>query len=182
MSQQILHPQSHVTTNTTSTVTRVTTNTTPTVTHVTTNTAPTVTHVTTNTTPIVSSDTGGVTIVKTVFRDRPPRDKYPRDKYEPEGKLGQYEYGLIASPNGWLDCVIIHEVHIILKRISNGIQGFQRPTNTTLHYTTPTLHPQSVRQFDIMSGPFIQIVHINNIHWVCFSSIHCPPGYVTVYE
>ena len=86
--------------------------------------------------------------------------------------MGKYEYDLIASPNGWLDCVIIHEAHIILKRIGNlkGIQGFQRPT----------LSP--VRQFDIMTGPFIQIVNINNNHWICFSSIHSPPGYVDVYD
>ena len=103
--------------------------------------------------------------MKTIFRDRPPHEKY-----EPEGKLGQYEYGLIASPNGWLDCVIIHEAHIMLKRIRKGIQGFHRPTLG------------SVRQFDIMTGPFIQIVHINNNHWVCFSSINSPPGYVDVYD
>ena len=54
-------------------------------------------HVTTNTTPTVSSEADGVTIVKTIFRDRPPHDNY-----EPEGKLGQYEYGLIACTNGWL--------------------------------------------------------------------------------
>ena len=161
----------HVTTNTTPTVTHVTTNTTPTVTHVTTNTTPTVTHVTTNTTPTVTrvttntEATEDVTFVNTVYKNRPPRDKY-----EPEGKLGQYEYGLITSPNGWLDCVIIHEAHIILKRISNGLQGFQRPT----------LGP--VRQFDIMTGAFIQIVHINTNHWVCFSSINSPPGYVDVYD
>lgn len=112
-----------------------------------------------------TAGTGEVTIVKTVFRIRPPCYKY-----EPEGKLGQYEFGLIASPNGWLDCVIIHEAHIILKRIGKGIQGFQRPTLG------------SVRQFDIMTGPFIQLVHINDNHWVCFSSINSPPGYVDVYD
>ena len=93
----------------------------PPVTHVT--TKPTVTHVTTNTKPTVSSGTEEVTIVKTVFKNAPPRDNYG-----PEGKLGQYEYSLISSPNGWLDCVIIHEAHILLNRISAGIQGFQRPT------------------------------------------------------
>ena len=108
----------------------------PPVTHVT--TKPTVTHVTTNTKPTVSSGTEEVTIVKTVFKNAPPRDNYG-----PEGKLGQYEYSLISSPNGWLDCVIIHEAHILLNRISAGIQGFQRPTLG------------SVRQFDIMTGPFI---------------------------
>ena len=164
-----------VTTNTRPTVTHVTTNTRPTVTHVTLNTKPTVTHVTSNTTPAtnvtmdtkptVSSDTEGITILKTVFGKRTPRDKYVL-----EGKWGQYEYYLIAYPNGWLDCVIIHKPHIILKRICNGIQGFQRPT----------LGP--VQQFDIMTGPFIQTVNINNNHWICFSSIHSPPGYVDVYD
>ena len=115
----------HTTTNTKPTVTHITTNTKPTVTHITTNTKPTVTHNTTNTKPTgakptVSSDTEGITIVKTAHKERAPRDKYA-----PEGKLGNYEYDLIASPNGWLDCVIIHEAHIILKRIGNlkGIQG-----------------------------------------------------------
>jgi len=160
-----------------STATKTTASTKPTVTHITTNTKPTatkptVTHNTTTTKPTgtkptVSSDTEGITIVKTVHKERAPRDKYA-----PEGKLGKYEYDLIASPNGWLDCVIKHEAHIILKRIGNlkGIQGFQRPT----------LGP--IRQFDIMTGPFIQIVNINKNHWTCLSSIHCPPGYVDVHD
>ena len=130
-----------------------------------TTTKPPATHVTTNTQPTVNSGTGEVTIVKTVFRIRPPCDKY-----EPEGKLGQYEYSLIASPNGWLDCVIIHNAHIILKRISKGIQGFRGPPLG------------SVRQFDITTGPFIQLVHINGNHWLCFSSINSPPGYADVYD
>ena len=104
-------------------------------------------------------------MVKTIYRQRTPRDKYA-----PEGKLDQLEYNLIDSPNGWLDCVIFHEAHIILKRICNNIQGFQRPT----------LGP--VRQFDIMTGPFIQVVNINNNHWICFSTIHSPPGYVDIYD
>ena len=56
-------------------------------------------------------------MVKTVLRNRPPRAKY-----EPKGKLGQYEYGLIASPNGWLDCVIIHEFGFI-----NGVDNVNWP-------------------------------------------------------
>ncbi|CAH3145834.1 unnamed protein product, partial [Porites lobata] len=105
-----------------------------------------------------SSGSEEVTFVKTVLKKRPPRDKYG-----PEGKLGKYEYDLISSPNGWLDCVIIHEAHILLKKISTSIQGFQRPTLGPVH------------QFDIMTRPFIQIVNINNNHWVCFSSINSPP-------
>ena len=64
----------------------------------------------------VSSGTEEVTTLKTVIMYRPPCNKH-----EPEGKLGHHEYGLIASPNGWLDCVIIHEAHIILRRISKLI-------------------------------------------------------------
>ena len=33
-----------------------------------------------------------------------------------------------------------------------------------------------------MTGPLIQIVHINNSHWVCLSNINSPPGYVDVYD
>ena len=59
---------------------------------------------------------------------------------------------------------------MIPRRISNGIQGFQRSTLG------------SVQQFNIMTGPFIQIVHINNSHWVRFSNINSLPGYVDVYD
>ena len=90
----------------------------------------------------------------------------PSDKYASEGKLGENEYNLIDSPNRWLGCVIIREAHVILKRIFNGIQGFQGCTLGR------------VLQFEIMSGPFIQIDNINNNHWICFSSIHSPPFHV----
>ena len=59
---------------------------------------------------------------------------------------------------------------MILRKSSKGIQGFQRPT------------PGSVRQFTILTGPFIQIVHFNNNHWVYLSNINSPPGYVDVYD
>ena len=166
----------HVTTNNKPTAMQVSPNTTPTATpvstnikstamHVSANTKPAVTQATTKAEPTESPGSEEVTIVETVLRKRPPRDKYG-----PEGKLGKYEYDLISSPNGWLDCVIIHEAHILLKKISTSIQGFQRPTLGPVH------------QLDIMTRPFIQIVNINNNHWVCFSSINSPPGYVDVYD
>ena len=151
--------------NTKPTATQVSTNIKSTATHVSANTKPAVTQATTKAEPTESPGSEEVTIVKTVLKKRPPRDKYG-----PEGKLGKYEYDLISSPNGWLDCVIIHEAHILLKKISTSIQGFQRPTLGPVH------------QFDIMTRPFIQIVNINNNHWVCFSSINSPPGYVDVYD
>ena len=86
----------------------------------------------------------------------------PIEKHKSIGKLGQAEFNLIASPSGWLDCVIIHE--------APQINGFQRPT----------LGP--VRQFDIMTGDFIQFLHINNNHWVCMSSIDYLPGHVNLLD
>ena len=40
----------------------------------------------------------------------------------------------------------------------------------------PTLGP--VRNFDVVSGEFIQILHAGSDHWVCTSSIGCLPGKV----
>ena len=50
------------------------------------------------------------------------------------------------------------------------IEGFQRPT----------LGP--VRNFTIMTGEFIQILHTGNQHWVCVSSVGCLPGMVNLYD
>ena len=136
--------------NTKPTATQVSTNIKSTATHVSTNTKPAVTQATTKAEPTESPGSEEVTIVKTVLKKRPPRDKYG-----PEGKLGKYEYDLISSPNGWLDCVIIHEAHILLKKISTSIQGFQRPTLGPVH------------QFD-NDRPLIQIVNINNNLWELF--------------
>jgi len=33
-----------------------------------------------------------------------------------------------------------------------------------------------------MTGDFIQILNINNNHWVCVSSIGCPPGHVNLMD
>ena len=84
--------------------------------------------------------------------------------------MGPYEYGLIQNPSGWLDCVVIQSAQLLLKHINQNIQGFQTPTLGT------------VRQFDIMTGDFIQILHINGNHWVCMTSIDCPQGYVIVLD
>ena len=39
-----------------------------------------------------------------------------------------------------------------------------------------------VRNFDVVSGEFIQILHTGNYHWVCVSSIGCLPGVVNLYD
>ena len=86
------------------------------------------------------------------------------------GKLTQFEFDIIASPNGWLDCTIIQEAQILLKIINPNIEGFQRPT----------LGP--VKQFDVMTAEFIQLLHVNGNHWVCMTSISCPRGDVNLLD
>ena len=61
-------------------------------------------------------------------------------------------------------------MHILLSSENPSIEGFQRPT----------LGP--VRNFDVVSGEFIQILHTGNYHWVCVSSIGCLPGVVNLYD
>lgn len=111
-----------------------------------------------------SSTEDGVKFVKEV------KSKTPIEKYKQYAKLGQAEYDLIMSPTGWLDGTIIHEAQTILRQVNSSIRGFQRPT----------LGP--IKQFDIMTGDFIQILNINNNHWVCVSSIACPPGHVNLMD
>ena len=111
-----------------------------------------------------STAADGVKFVKEIKSDT------PLEKYKPIAKLGQAEFDLIASPTGWLDCTIIHEAQTSLQQVNRNIRGFQRPT----------LGP--IRQFDVMSGDFIQILNINNNHWVCVSSIGCPPGHVNLMD
>lgn len=84
--------------------------------------------------------------------------------------LTDEHYQLILSPNGWLDCDIIHEVHVFLQKINANIEGLQRPT----------LGP--VRNFARIYGDFVQILHTGNAHWVCVSSVGCPDGIVNLYD
>ena len=50
------------------------------------------------------------------------------------------------------------------------MEGFQRPTLGRC------------RNFNIVSGEFIQILHTDNSHWVCVSLIGCLPGIVNLYD
>ena len=84
--------------------------------------------------------------------------------------LTQAHFDLIYSTHGWLDCDIIQQAHILLHNENPNIEGFQRPT----------LGP--VRNFNIVSGEFVQILHTGNSHWVCVSSIGCLPGHVKLYD
>lgn len=84
--------------------------------------------------------------------------------------LQDYHYRLIIDPTGWLDCDIIQRAHVLLHEVNPHIQGLQRPT----------LGP--VKNFDVVTGEFIQILHTGKDHWVCISSIGCLGGLVHLYD
>ena len=44
------------------------------------------------------------------------------------GNLTEEHYKLISSPDGWLDCDIMHQVQVYLREINPLTEGFQRPT------------------------------------------------------
>ena len=68
---------------------------------------------------------------------------------------------IILNPTGWLTSDIVHKAQVLLHEENQSIEGFQRPT----------LGP--VRNFDVVSGEFIQILHTGSAHWVCVSNIGC---------
>ena len=84
--------------------------------------------------------------------------------------LDEQDYQLIMSPHGWLDGAIIHSAQVLLQEINPLIEGFQ----------CPTLGP--VRNFSVVSGEFVQLLHTGQDHWVCVSSIGCLPGIVRLFD
>ena len=84
--------------------------------------------------------------------------------------LNDSHYEIINSPSGWLDCAIIQQAQILLKKANPLIESFQRTT----------LGP--IRNFDIVTSEFIQILHTGHMHWVCVNSIGYTPGIVKLYD
>ena len=85
-------------------------------------------------------------------------------------KLNNIDYDLISDPDGWLNCEIIQTAHVLLQELNPAIEGLQRTT----------LGP--CRNFDVVTGEFIQILNTGSDHWVCVSSIGCLPGRVNLYD
>ncbi|XP_068677854.1 uncharacterized protein [Montipora foliosa] len=92
------------------------------------------------------------------------------DKQSALAKLDESDYLTILSPTSWLTGDIIHQAQVLLQKENSAIEGFQRPT----------LGP--VRNFNVVSGEFVQILHTGSNHWVCVSSIGCLPGHVNLYD
>ena len=59
---------------------------------------------------------------------------------------------------------------MLIQDINPLLEGLQRPTLG------------SVRNFDVVSGEFVQILHTGSNHWVCISNIGCLPGKVHLYD
>ena len=57
-----------------------------------------------------------------------------------------------------------------MQKINPLIEGFQRPT----------LGP--VRNFSVVSGEFVHLLHTGQDQWVCISSVGCPPGTVKLFD
>lgn len=84
--------------------------------------------------------------------------------------LTSTDFDIINDPNGWLDCSIIQQAQVLLQQHNPLIDGLQWPTLGR------------VRNFDIASGEFIQILHTGTDHWLCISSIGCSPGVVHLFD
>ncbi|PFX19773.1 hypothetical protein AWC38_SpisGene15809 [Stylophora pistillata] len=91
------------------------------------------------------------------------------NKFSALKRLDSSDYNIIKDPTGWLTGDIQH-AHVLIKQENQSIGGFQRPILGR------------VRNLDVESGEFIQILHTGSDHWVCVSSIGCTPGIVNLYD
>ena len=73
--------------------------------------------------------------------------------------------------NKWLTDKHMHACSVLLKKA--------HPSQSGLHHTI-TLAKSPHRCAS--PADFVQIAHINQSHWVCISSINCPPGVVDVFD
>lgn len=70
-------------------------------------------------------------------------------------------YRLILSPDVWLDCDFIHEVHVCLRNINPDVEGLQGPTF------------DPVKNFNQVIREYVQNLHTCNAHCVCVSLVEC---------
>ena len=84
--------------------------------------------------------------------------------------LTQSHKEALKSPNQWLDDNLINAAQYLLKKQNPSIDGFQ---STILSFKF---------QMEPKRTPFIQILNINNNHWITISTIAVPPSIVKVYD
>ena len=92
------------------------------------------------------------------------------DKYGPLAKLQDSDYDIVNDSSGWPNGDIVQAAQVLIQDINPLLEGLQCPTLGR------------VRNFDIVSGEFLQILHTGSNHWVCISNIGCLPGKVHLYD
>ena len=83
------------------------------------------------------------------------------DKFSALATLDDSDYDTINDPSGWLTCDIVQAAQVLLQGVNSLLEGLPRPTLGR------------VRNFDVVSVEFLQILHTGSDHWVCVSSIGC---------
>ena len=84
--------------------------------------------------------------------------------------LNNERFNIIEDITGWLDCDIIDQAQRLIKKVNPNIYSLQRPS----------LGP--VKNFQIVTGDFIQILHTCSSNWVCVNSIGCQLGVVNLFD
>ena len=92
------------------------------------------------------------------------------NKFSALATLDCSDYDIINDSSGWLTCDIVKAVQVLLQQVNPLLEGLQHPT---LGF---------VRNFDVVSGEFIQIIHTGSDQLVCVSSIGCLVGKVGLYD
>lgn len=77
---------------------------------------------------------------------------------------------ILESRQQWLDDSIVSAVQNILKQQFPLVEGLQ----TTVLGESLGMNPQP--------GEFVQIVCVRGNHWVCVSTVGCPPSTIKVYD
>ena len=82
---------------------------------------------------------------------------------------------ILESPIEWLNDSIVNGAQTLLKKhaLKVNLQGFQ-DTLLGCGYHFKCLDPTG--------GSFVQILHVNNNHWVTATDIGCEPGIVKIYD
>jgi len=92
------------------------------------------------------------------------------NKFSALANLEDSDYNIIKDPSRWLTCDIVQAAQVLLQEVNPLLEGLQRSTLGR------------VRNFDVVSGEFLQILHTGSDHWVCICSIGCLPGKVHLYD
>ena len=108
--------------------------------------------------------------------NRKSRKQKQHQEWVPSLGLLLSDRQILTSKTGWLTDTIINGAQILLKSYSEeqkNLQGFQ---NTLLG------QKYLFSVFATDSRPFVQILHINNNHWITATDVGCEPGNVYIYD